>query len=165
MASASEIKLALKERLALANSQGESASKRLAKAKATMKRMMETLTEDVDDAQKQFDTSQSEIKKAADALKAAEERHEIVTIDSDSEDEEENSKKKMKVSMEEEASEDEDMGDEENNNNNQVVVMGCGSTEVNGTYKQDDELKSIVNCSYNYTKLYNLYWLITIQCL
>lgn len=127
--------VAIKERLASAKARVESASKRLAKSKATKKQMMETITEDVDDTQSQLLSSQNEAKKVAQSLKAAEKRREVVTIDSDSDDdtEEGTSKKKMKVSTEEEASEDEDMDDEENNNN-QVKVMGCGSTEVNGDY-------------------------------
>ena len=167
-----EIQL-VKERLALAKAQVKSASKRLAKAKATKKQMIETLTEDVDDAQAQLLSFQSEVKKAAASLKATEKRREaiksstndkkkkrrkkdkkrkrkkdkpatekrweVVTTDSSSDEEEENSKKKMKVSTVEEASEDE-VDAEEYNSNQVVVVMGCGSIEVDGVYKLTEGL-------------------------
>jgi len=249
MTSVSEIKLA-KERLALAKANEESASKRLSKSKATKKQVMETLTEDVDDAQKQFETSQrdiqlakerlasaeaqnkivfkwldkvkkqaakmsealsvdvddaqehyesskSEVDKATACLKAAENSREVITIDSDSDEEQGNSKKKtpckdkvvkkevkdedtgtvdeeqvskkMKVSTKEKAK-DKDLAEEEVNfegnneeaasedsededNVNQVVVMGCGSAEVNGVYKLTEDL-DVLEPFGNYKSVY-----------
>ena len=77
-ASATEIKMA-KEWLALAKTNEESASKRLSKAKATKKQMMDTLNEDVDDAQKQFETSQRDIQLAKERLASAEAQNKIAS--------------------------------------------------------------------------------------
>ena len=88
MASASEESREIavtKVHLALAKAQAEYASKRLDKAKERRKqvakanaKMMETLTEDIDDAQAQLLSSQSEVKKAAASLKATEKRREVI---------------------------------------------------------------------------------------
>ena len=120
-----EIQLA-KERLASAKARVESASKNFVAAKETEK----IAKKGVNTAQLELSSSQSELKKATESLKAAEERYEVVTIDSDDE-EEGNSKKKMKASTKTEAR-GEDTNEEENIS--QIVVMGCGSTEVNGVY-------------------------------
>ena len=134
MASASEINLA-KERLALAKAQGETASTRLTKAKATMKRMMDTLTEDVDDAQKQFEKSQREIERAVACLESVENRREVINIDSDSDDEEGSIKKKIKQEVKDEDTDSED---------NQVVkkeVKDEDTDNEDGMLNEDDSDK------------------------
>ena len=142
---AKETKKQVAKTMENAKAHEECASKQLDNAKEATKQVaktMETATRGVNTAHLELLSSQNEVKKAEESLKATEKRREVVTIDSDSE-EEGNSKKKMKVSTEEEAK-GEDTDD--NENNNQIVVMGCGSAEVNGTYKEDEELKRIVNC-------------------
>jgi len=102
-----EIQLA-KERLASAKARVESASKNFVSAKETKKQIakaMEVATNGVNTAQLELLSSQNEVKKAEESLKAVEKRREVVNIDSDLDEEEEgNSKKKRKVSTEEEAS-------------------------------------------------------------
>ena len=101
-----EIQLA-KERLASAKARVESASKTFVAAKETKKQIakaMEIATNGVNTAQLELLSSQNEVKKAEESLKAVEKRREVVNIDSDSEEEKGNSNKKRKVSSEEETS-------------------------------------------------------------
>ena len=137
-AAAKETKKQVAKTMENAKSHEECASKQLVKAKEATKqaeKTMETATRGVNTAQLELLLSQNEVKKATESFKAAEKRQEVVTIDSDDDKEEGNSKKKVKVSTEEEAKGD-DTNDEENNVN-QIVVMGCGSSKVNGVYVKE----------------------------
>lgn len=93
-----EIQLA-KERLASAKARVESASKSFVAAKETKKQIakaMEVATNGVNTAQLELLSSQNEVKKAEESLKATEKRREVVNIDSDLDEEEGTSNKKRK---------------------------------------------------------------------
>ena len=133
---AKETKKQVAKTMENAKAHEEYASKQLAKAKGATKqatKAVETATRGVNTAHLELLSSQNEVKKAEESLKATEKRREVVTVDSDDDEEEGNSKKKMKVSTEEEAKGD---SEENQDSNNQVVVIGCGSTDVNGVYRR-----------------------------